>query len=158
MDSVTRQYHWNFQGIIVMLSIIWPYADTSQFVFIGSCIYPTQVAAVKLAFLALYLRIFPGRTFRIATYIVALVNILIGIAFTFVLAFNCNPASFVWEGWDGTKEGTCIDSSKAVLVHAGLNIALDVIIVLMPIRELTKLNLSTKKKFGTALMFCFGFG
>ena len=108
--------------------------------------------------MALYLRIFPGRAFKYTVYGVAIFNILIGIAFTFVLAFNCSPVSLVWEGWDGTKKGTCINSSKAVLVHAGLNIAMDVVIVLMPIRELMHLQMSTYKKVGTALMFCFGFG
>lgn len=65
----------------------------------------------------------------------------------------------VWYSWDGeTPYDRCINQPVFWFAAAAYNIAVDLYIVIIPIPELLKLNLSTRKKlmimaiFGTGIM------
>lgn len=76
------------------------------------------------------------------------------IGFASAMTFACRPISSVWTSWDGTrKPDYCINQNTFYLVAAALNIGLDIAIVLIPIPELIKLNLSPRKKVFLSAIF-----
>jgi hypothetical protein len=79
-----------------------------------------------------------------------------GIAFTLTCVFNCTPVTYIWESWDGEHTGKCINFHVFAWAHAGINIALDVIIIGVPIPELLRLSMSGRKKIQVVLMFSVG--
>ncbi|KAH7067227.1 hypothetical protein BKA63DRAFT_581933, partial [Paraphoma chrysanthemicola] len=111
----------------------------------------------KLAFLFFFLRIFPGENTRRLIWIVIGVSILYTFAFAFTMTFACKPVSAVWTSWDGTRvPDYCINQNTFYLVAAAINIGLDLAIVSIPIPELMKLNLSSRKKIFLGAIFGVG--
>jgi hypothetical protein len=62
--------------------------------------------------------------------------------FQFSNIFRCRPMSMVWKGWDGEHEGHCYHINKLILSVAGYTVALDSIIIILPIREMLRLQLN----------------
>jgi hypothetical protein len=84
------------------------------------------------------------------------VNSAIAISWIFVDSFHCVPVHLAWTGWQQNEEGKCVDFIAATFVNGFVNIAVDVVMVIMPVYEVLKLNLSLRKKIGVAVMFAAG--
>jgi hypothetical protein len=106
--------------------------------------------------LLLYLRLFPDETFRLASKLALVFTTAWGLAILFTNIFSCQPLDYFWHMWDGEHEGKCIDHSKLLWSHAIINIALDLVIIGLPMRTLLKLNLSWGRKAGICIMFAGG--
>jgi hypothetical protein len=73
------------------------------------------------------------------------------------MTFACKPVSAVWTSWDGTRvPDYCINQNTFYLVAAAINIGLDLAIVSIPIPELMKLNLNSRKKIFLGAIFGVG--
>lgn len=59
--------------------------------------------------------------------------------------------------WDGVADGKCLNFDLGAVIHAIINILLDVAIFALPLTQLWGLNLSRKKKIHVMLMFSVGF-
>ncbi|RAL03302.1 CFEM domain-containing protein [Aspergillus ibericus CBS 121593] len=120
--------------------------------------YKIQISLCKISVLLFLLRIFQSRVFRVLAYILIGVNAAIGITFSLVDLLRCTPVHLDWDGWTGEniEEGTCINFIAAVMVHCLVNIFVDVVIVILPIYEVTKLQLPFTKKVTVAFMFMMG--
>lgn len=59
-------------------------------------------------------------------------------------------------GWAGEEQGRCIDFITVTLTNALVNIFVDFAMVAAPVYEITKLQLTKKKKVGVGLMFAMG--
>lgn len=57
---------------------------------------------------------------------------------------------------DGESVGTCIDLNAFAYAHSGVNIALDVWIIGLPIHEIWKLNMPIRWKLQAMAMFAVG--
>ena len=114
------------------------------------------MALVKISILFFFLRMFPVRRLQITIKIVMGVCIGYGIAFFLATLFQCWPIPYSWEQWHGEYEGTCNDYHVQSWVHAGINILLDLIILMLPLKQLYDLDLSTRKKISVMLMFLVG--
>jgi hypothetical protein len=112
----------------------------------------------KLSIQLFYLRIFPKRNFRIAVYVMMGLTFAYGIAFIFGFVFQCKPVSMAWENWDKShRNATCHKVNLFGWLSGAINIILDIITIALPLRELSKLVLSRKKKIHIILMFSVGF-
>ncbi|KAK2047222.1 integral membrane protein [Colletotrichum somersetense] len=118
--------------------------------------YLVELALIKASILFFFLRIFPGRGIRRCLWSVQIMNLLVCLAFVILIFAQCRPFSYFWTGWDGEHEGMCIDLSKLALVHVGLNIALDIVMLVLPVTQIYKLNMDTRKKIGVIAMFQAG--
>jgi hypothetical protein len=110
----------------------------------------------KMSFLFFCLRIFPRQQLRKTVYALILISFTHGAAFTITTIFNCTPITFIWTSWDGEHTGKCINFHIFAWVHAASNIFLDLTIIAVPIPELLRLSLSTRKKVYIVMMFCVG--
>ncbi|EKG18773.1 hypothetical protein MPH_03999 [Macrophomina phaseolina MS6] len=117
------------------------------------CVYLVCVALLKLSLLALYFRIFPTREFKIATYALSGVIILWCIALNCVAIFQCNP---IKKSWLPTTPGTCIDLKAAFIGNAIPNIITDVLILMLPVRQIWKLQMHFAQRLSLIAMFLLG--
>ncbi|KAK1636285.1 CFEM domain-containing protein [Colletotrichum phormii] len=121
-------------------------------------LYHGCIDIIKASILFMYLRIFhlPGEKITIALWVTQVLNLMNGIIFIFVGLFQCNPISLAWAFWTGDATGKCIDIVYLALAHAGINIALDVWMLILPLTQVWDMNLARRKKF--AIMFMFSLG
>ncbi|KAL6706194.1 hypothetical protein ACN47E_005929 [Coniothyrium glycines] len=127
-----------------------------QFTWLTEVFYFMALAFTKMSFLFFCLRIFPRKELRATVYVLIGISFAYGLAFTVACLFNCTPVSYIWENWDREHTGTCINFHVFAWVHAGVNIVLDLVIIAVPIPELMRLSLSTKKKVYIIMMFSIG--
>jgi hypothetical protein len=131
-------------------------ADEQQFTWLTEIFYFMAIAFTKLSFLFFCLRIFPRKELRLVVHALIGITVAYGLSFIIACIFNCTPVSYIWTSWDGEHTGTCINFHVFAWVHAAINIALDVMIIGVPIPELLRLSLSTKKKVYIIMMFSLG--
>lgn len=87
------------------------------------------------------------------------------LAFDLLVGFLCcllgilqrQPVWLIWEGWkDKEPRGVVLDLNNLGLAHGGMNIALDVWMLVLPFTQLYKLNHPMQKKLGIFAMFSVG--
>ena len=74
------------------------------------------------------------------------------IAVIIVIA-QCNPREKIWNP---LLPGTCVDNNTNVVVGAGINLAFDFIMFLLPIHAILRLKIAIKRKLGIATVFATG--
>ncbi|KAF9889443.1 hypothetical protein FE257_007345 [Aspergillus nanangensis] len=128
-----------------------------KFTWIVEMLYIAIMSWIKLAFLCLYLRIFPNEGLRKVIFV--LMALVSGFFFAFLIgiALNCIPVSHIWTGWTGETEGECLNFNSFGIACSVINIALDLAVIGLPLREIQKLSLSLAKKLLLMGMFGAGF-
>ena len=117
-------------------------------------LYALAITIAKISILLFYRRIFNTIvTFRYATYIVGGFCLLWFLVVMLVSALQCHPVSYAW---DKMVDGTCIDLRAMYYSFTISNVALDVIINVMPVRLIWKLQLSIKKKILLTIIMLMG--
>ncbi|KAB2105280.1 hypothetical protein AG0111_0g6961 [Alternaria gaisen] len=124
-----------------------------KFFWIAQTPYKIVVCLNKVSAILLYMRIFISRHFRWLCYGALTIVVGSGIATVFATIFQCVPLQ---RSWDKNVEGTCIDSSKFWLANAVLNIFTDVIVLALPVREVSKLQLKLQEKIMLHSVFLLG--
>lgn len=84
------------------------------------------------------------------------VHILYGIIFILLSIFQCIPVQAAWTRWDGTIQARCINANAIGWASAALNIAFDILILVLPLPALAKLAMSWERKVHVFLMFSLG--
>jgi hypothetical protein len=109
----------------------------------------------KVAILSLYSQLFPGFIHWFHWSVRIMIGFIFthGIVFFLLVTFQCLPIALIW---DKTLDGKCLPINVVIGVGAGLSIAEDVIILLLPIHELWKLQMNMKKKIGLILLLSVG--
>ena len=114
-----------------------------------------SLGAIKISFLLLYRNIFPGKSFRIITNILAAIIIAWAIAIFWVSIFSCNPVHAFWT-FSLLPTADCIDTVKFYIGIWVPNIVTDLIILVLPQSRIWKLQVGLKSKIALALMFLLG--
>ncbi|KAF7595557.1 hypothetical protein BBP40_005592 [Aspergillus hancockii] len=140
---------------------IWdiPFDDITQFYkyFQGFAVmYKVQISLAKISVCLFLHRIFQSRTFRIINYTLIGISAAIAVTWALVDGLRCMPVHLAWEGWANEEPGTCIDFIDAILGNCLVNIFVDAIIIVMPVYEVSKLQLPLQKKLSVGLMFVVG--
>jgi len=113
----------------------------------------------QLSILAFYRRVF-AKTSNIlqkGSIFLMVFVVLFGVANTLTIIFQCTPIDFFWTSWTGEVTGKCIDINLFSWCRAAIEIAVDIAIISLPLRDLTRLQLSWKMKAQVILMFSLGF-
>lgn len=72
-----------------------------------------------------------------------------------VVAMQCVPVSSVWDlGQENSRK--CLDSNAFAYAGAGFSIFEDIFIVLLPVPELRKLQVTLPRKIGLVVVFAMG--
>ncbi|KAH7002814.1 hypothetical protein EDB82DRAFT_482048 [Fusarium venenatum] len=119
--------------------------------------YVLSLCLIKVSILFFFLRIFPDPTF------IKIIRWTIGFTIlttTIILVLAClqsAPTEPSQEGWDGTaNSGPHLNIQALILSHAGINVALDVWMFVLPLTQLYNLGLKARKKIGIMLIFSVG--
>lgn len=123
---------------------------------IDECLYLSILPMTKISILCFYLRVFPKKEFRIATYVAIGFNVAYLIVFVLISVFQCNPLKGAYLRWDGEHDYQCNNINAQGWAAAIVNMILDIIVMMLPLRELYGLNLSMRKKIGLLCMFSLG--
>lgn len=127
-----------------------------QIYFWDELLYLSVLPMTKISICCFYLRIFPDRQFRTATYIVIGLNVGYLIAFVLISVFQCHPLQGAWLHWDGEGNYKCNHLNAQGWAAAIINMVLDILVMALPLRQLYYLNLSTRKKVYVMCMFGLG--
>lgn len=130
------------------------YAAT-QTQYSGSFLYPACITFVKLSILMQYRRLFSHHSRNFHWQINVLITIVAvwGAGIILTAFFLCVPME---KNWHPMVKGTCI---PILPFYYGLqipNIITDVLIIVVPIREVMRLQLNKKLKTGAVTMFALG--
>lgn len=84
------------------------------------------------------------------------INTAVALVWILVDSFHCIPVHLAWTGWEMEEQGKCINFIASTFANGFVNIAVDTVMVIMPIYEVSRLNLSVQKKVGVAVMLGAG--
>ncbi|KAH6971483.1 hypothetical protein BKA56DRAFT_557341 [Ilyonectria sp. MPI-CAGE-AT-0026] len=124
-----------------------------QLIYAFQILYILIQVSAKGSLLAFYRRIFPNRRFQIAVWAGLAFLLGHGIVFLCLIIFQCRPIDSIWNR---NLEGKCLNITAIVNSGAALSIVEDIAFLVMPIPELLKLQLGTRKR--AALLFIFSIG
>ncbi|KAH8676388.1 hypothetical protein BX600DRAFT_508547 [Xylariales sp. PMI_506] len=118
--------------------------------------YFVGIGLVKLSLLTVTLRIIPDKKFQRLVF--ATMGLVVAYTITFFVGtlFQCQPISYIWmqlnEHWQGHCNNINIQAESSV----ALNILLDIIIMILPLKHLWNLQLDIWKKMTVMAMFLLG--
>ncbi|KAJ5504426.1 hypothetical protein N7463_007300 [Penicillium fimorum] len=140
---------------------IWtlPFDNVTHILYVyfwDELIYLSILPLTKISICCFYLRIFPDRQFRTATYVTIALNICYWIAFILISVFQCRPLPGAWHRWYEEENYKCNHINAQGWAAAALNMVLDIIVMALPLRQLYGLNLSVKRKSYVMCMFSLG--
>ncbi|KAK1656703.1 hypothetical protein BDP55DRAFT_568778, partial [Colletotrichum godetiae] len=127
--------------------------------YVQEPLYFTQLALTKMSILFLYLRIFPGRRFRILTYtfmsfVAGSTAVLVSLSI-----FECWPVGYFWEAWNTEyliHSNKCLNLTLGAFGSASLSIFQDIVMIALPIPPLLKTHLPKKDKVAISSLFFLG--
>ncbi|KAL0256750.1 hypothetical protein SLS55_009147 [Diplodia seriata] len=127
-----------------------------KYYYFGEIFYVVALGISKISILFFYLRVFPAKEFRSIIYVVMAFSVAYTIVFGIVTALQCQPVSYAWNQWDGLHEGHCNNIHLQSWVAAAVNICLDTVVMILPLKHLANLNMDLKKKLMVMAMFSVG--
>ncbi|KAL5607091.1 hypothetical protein FOBRF1_007588 [Fusarium oxysporum] len=120
-------------------------------------LYLTALVLVKAAILCFFLRIFPDHKFRIVVKCTMVFNALIWVGFFIFVFFQTQPFSMFWNGWQQKKGHLILTGfTNFTLPLAGMNLLLDIWMLILPMTQLWGMGLKLRKKLGVISMFSVG--
>ncbi|KAI0428630.1 hypothetical protein F5Y09DRAFT_332404 [Xylaria sp. FL1042] len=120
-------------------------------------LYQAGLPLTRISILCFYLKIFPQRHIRWASYALIGINAANLVAFVAATIFQCSPIYGAWTFWDGSFKGHCNDLHLQSWIQAGVNIFLDLLVIILPLPSLAKLSASRGRKIRIMIMFALGF-
>ena len=125
--------------------------------WINQWAYVASMAFTKLSILCFFLRFAQSRVFRILVYITMLVVTVNGVVFSVIWIFRCDPIHGWWDFL--TPNVKCLNQTQNVVITyamTGLNLFLDVVVFVLPIKTVWQLRLPKLQK--SLLIFLMGLG
>jgi len=102
----------------------------------------------------MYIRIFPTRFMRIAVYVLGGFVSVLWLASILVVVFQCTPVQKAYMPY--LQEGYCLDTMDWFLGNSVPNIASELLILILPTREIWKLKVSRPQKIAISVVFLMG--
>jgi glucan phosphoethanolaminetransferase (alkaline phosphatase superfamily) len=123
---------------------------------LGELFYFLGLTMIKISILCFFYRIFPVRRLQQVILVVGSISAAYGVAFFFATLFQCHPIHYMWEQWHRETPGQCNNFHMQGFIAAGISILIDIVIMILPLRQLYQLDLSLQKRLSIILMFLVG--
>ncbi|KAK7918019.1 hypothetical protein PG985_009893 [Apiospora marii] len=122
--------------------------------YIGSPFYIIAILGFKLSLLISYLRIIPGRGWRITIICVGVACTMFHTTFLLVQLFLCTPIA---KQWDKTiEEGSCVTAVPFYTSMASLTILFDLLVMFLPFPTLYRSRIQKRRKAVLLGLFATG--
>ncbi|ORY11593.1 hypothetical protein BCR34DRAFT_447226, partial [Clohesyomyces aquaticus] len=128
--------------------------DSQKAFWASIWIYNLSLTFTKLSILVQFLRIFPTHRFRLTCFSLAAFVAAYGTWTFFGSVFMCTPIEFFWN--KSIKGGSCLNQFVVWFLNAGVNIAQDIAIIILPIPVLRSLNIPKAQKRALIGIFALG--
>lgn len=115
--------------------------------------YIVSFVATKLSFVALYLRVFPEKSYRRVNSVLGAILVCQLIEEIIVVLLECTPLK---KTWDPTVQGSCLNILLFLYISFAVKLVTDIVLFVLPVLVLRKLQISFGKKVGLILMFSLG--
>ncbi|KKA21752.1 hypothetical protein T310_4273 [Rasamsonia emersonii CBS 393.64] len=125
----------------------------AKFLLIAEILYVSNLVWTKISILMMYYRIFHFPFFKRWAYIIGAFIIIWLILVIFLFIFTCVP---IEKQWNPMVPGHCISLVGIGVANSASTILSDLAILILPIRQIWKLQLRKAEK--VALTFAFGLG
>lgn len=125
-----------------------------QALLVGEVTWAVAVTFIRASVLALYIRIFRTRSFRMTCYVVHGINAAFGAATVLSACLICQPLSFQWN--PSIPGGYCGNQKSLDLFIGVFNLLTDVTVVVLPMPVLWGLQMAVRKKLVLSSMFGLG--
>jgi hypothetical protein len=112
------------------------------------------VLAVKASICALYIQIFPQPWIRSISITVICVVSGYTIAHTLTDLLQCIPLAALWD--PTIKNARCLNLNHQAVAMAAINIVTDVVILLIPLKPIWELMISTTRKWQLSVILSLG--
>ena len=114
--------------------------------------------AVKLSILLQFLTIFVpkrhlNRAVFFATWIMIIFTTIFSIIFIGISIWACSPREKIWNPF---IDGTCVNFVAMMEVSGIINIAVDIAILLIPLKATWQLRMDTRRKISVCVVFSAG--
>ncbi|KAK5147205.1 hypothetical protein LTR04_000887 [Oleoguttula sp. CCFEE 6159] len=127
---------------------------TALWFFGAQIMYKIVITFNKLSVLYLYLRIFFDQNFRRMCYLGIAFTASMGIAYVLATVFQCTPIPAFWN--KTIRDRRCINKQAFWTSYSALNIATDLFVLALPIRQIISLHLPRIDKFAVLGVFLLG--
>lgn len=128
-----------------------------QYFWVVTLAYFITVGFIKVAIVFQWIHLFvPRRTrngFWWTCQIIGWLNWSACIIMMFLVAFSCKPIA---KFYNPLLEGTCIDSIPTIYVAPIVNLAFDIVALILPQKVIWGLQLSWQKRVGLSVLFALG--
>ncbi|MCJ1226586.1 hypothetical protein MMC12_003239 [Toensbergia leucococca] len=115
--------------------------------------YSLAITLARTSILLFYHRIFPLRSFHIATYIVGGICSAWFIAETLVTIFQCRPTA---GAWDASIKRKCLKFNSLYYGIGISNLLVDILVLCLPLGMVWRLMLPVRKKVLVSAIFMLG--
>ncbi|KAL2753850.1 hypothetical protein ACRALDRAFT_2109384, partial [Sodiomyces alcalophilus JCM 7366] len=167
--SVQKEYGWADTCAFLAISVmahgmgkdIWTLTpeqitNVVKYTWVTQVSYVPAINLTKMAILFFFLRVFPSRKFQMIC-LGSIIHCLLFMLSTFITAIlACIPVEDAWTAWSGVGKSVCYDNNAFWWAVSAINIATDLWILALPIPQLLRLQLGTRKKIYLILMFSVG--
>jgi hypothetical protein len=116
--------------------------------------YPAAVAFPKLLVVLMYLHILTNRYERMAAKVLAGIILATWISYTIATVFQCSPIAFSWN--KTLPMGRCFNIRAYLNSSSAPNIFTDLVVLLLPLRTVWGLKISTGRRVGLLMIFLMG--
>ncbi|KAK1981120.1 hypothetical protein LZ30DRAFT_658100 [Colletotrichum cereale] len=124
-----------------------------QLFYATQMFYVMKQVTAKVSICAMYLRIFVARWSRIAVIGIIVSLVVQHFLFFFMVLFQCTPIQSIW---DRSIPGSCLNITAIGYAGAALTITYDFILIVLPLPQLLKLNISMRKKLVPIFLLTLG--
>lgn len=128
-----------------------------QAIFVGEIAYTYSSPLIKLSVLAFYWRIFPTPAVKLGCKILGSMCIAWCIAITILNFVQCRPLEAFWfvelQALPTTK---CLDPILCFLGNSIANCIIDFFTLTLPVHEVLKLHITTRRKINICCVFLLG--
>lgn len=116
-------------------------------------LYSSAVTFSKLSILTFYLRLSVQGPFRWTVYALIGTVTVYTIVYEFLIIFQCTPVAKFWKP---TMDGSCIGRMIPMMTLSVANALIDIVILLIPLKVVIPLKISTRQKVSLILLFGTG--
>ena len=115
--------------------------------------YALAMTSLKISVCLLYITMFPQRWVRVAAYVLIVFTFLWMIMIILICFLLCQPLEL---NVAIMVEGHCGNQNAAYSAVSGVELAIDVSMILLPLPIIWSLQLPTINKIATSSLFCLG--
>ena len=136
------------------LRVRWLIIGESQIVLVSEIFYVVGTALVKFSFLYLYQRLFgSNHRFRQVLWACGAFVAAYSLVEVIVLIFQCRPVNALW---DMHVKGTCVNLALGGVIIGIINVIMDFVTLVLPVRMVWTLRMKKKWKFQLIGIFLLG--